>query len=584
MRRFFGRSLKHKLSLMVMVSTVLPLLCFGFFSYYIATEISEDKAKQAGMNTLRQIRTQLEFMTKDIENMSIFLIGDNDIQDYLGGTRSDSLLQSSIYGFLMNLAYTKEYIANIEIRSYNEKPTIAQTTVFSSGYPIQTSKSSPMEGKVWTSLYEDITATGTKRVISLMRPIQQIGTYQYIGEMTISLDEKVVAGLLRKSDLEGNGYILLLDRDQKIISSTDSANLQLPIASVLPDFPSRMAEEGAFNSGGKDNTVLYYKVPSMDWTLVGVIPFKEYSAQNRYVLSLTGFAVMIAIVLSFVFLLLLISRVTKPLSSLVKYLNLANPEKPIPLLPVVTMDEVGQLMRSYNRLTERIRNLTDQVKHNEALKKEADLLALQAQINPHFLYNTLSSINWLALLNKEYQIAKMVGSLSEFLRFSLNGGGEFCTVRQEIEHAQSYVNIQSIRYPACFDFQIRVDPVLMDQPMLKLLLQPLIENAILHGVLKKEGKGNIGVQVEKSEMGTCFTVSDDGAGIEKSKLAELSELISEADEEREIVLKQGSYGLRNVHQRLILHYGPGYGLKLDSDLSRGTKVSFVIPDQKEEQQ
>ncbi|WP_068787309.1 sensor histidine kinase [Paenibacillus phocaensis] len=581
MGRFFGRSLKHKLSLMVMVSTVLPLLCFGIFSYRIATGISEDKAKQAGMNTLRQIRTQLELMTKDVENMSIFLIGDDTIQDYLSGTRTGSLVQSSIYGFLMNLAYTKDYVANIEIRSFDQETTIAQTTILKSGYPTKTGHSTMIGGKTWTSLYEDVTATGRKRVISLMRPIQQIGNYRYIGEMTISLDETVIAKMLGSSDLEGNGYILLLDEAQNIISSTDTANLYRPINSILPDFPAQTSVEGAFNSGGKENTVLYYKIPSMNWTLVGVIPFDEYSSQNRYVLSLTGFAVLIAILLSFAFLILLVSRVTKPLSALVKYLNSANPEKPIPLLPVSAMDEVGQLMRSYNRLTERIRNLTDQVKRNEALKKEADLLALQAQINPHFLYNTLSSINWLALINKDYKIARMVGSLSKFLRFSLNGGGEYCTIRQEIEHAQCYINIQSTRYSDRFDFQIRVDPVLMDQTMLKLLLQPLIENAILHGVLKKEGPGRIDVQVEKFETGIRFTVSDDGAGMDESKLSELRRLLLESNLEREIVINQGSYGLRNVHQRLMLHYGIGCGLELNSRAGVGTKVSFVIPNPKE---
>ncbi|ANS74701.1 hypothetical protein AWM70_08950 [Paenibacillus yonginensis] len=584
MKRFFARSLKHKLSLMVIIATTLPLLCFGFFTYLIATDISEEKAKQAGMNTLRQLRTQLELMTKDVENMSIFLIGDESIQEYMGRPQKGTLVQSSIYGFLMNLAYTKEYIANIELRPFNSNPSIAQTTILKSGFPVSEEGKDSQQVKFWTSLYEDLTVTGAKRVISLVRPIRKISSYQTIGEMTISLDEDVIAKLLRNSNLEGNGTILLLDKNRNIISSSESENLYKPITGVLADYPATTADEGSFNSGGQQNTVLYYKIPSMDWTLVGVIPFKEYSAQNRYVLNLTGIGVFIAVILSAGFLVLLIARVTNPLSALVKYLNSANLEKPLPLLPVPTIDEVGQLMISYNRFSDRIQKLTDQVKRNEALKKEADLLALQAQINPHFLYNTLSSVNWLALMNKEYKIAEMVNSLSEFLRFSLNGGGEFCTVRQEIEHAQYYVNIQSIRYPEQFDFEIRVDPVLMDRLMLKLLLQPLIENAILHGVLKKEEKGKIMVEVEKLEQNIRFTVYDNGAGINDDKRSELNALLSDIRPEHEIVLQQGSYGLRNVNQRLRLHYGSPFGLALDKDLSGGTKVSFIIPDTKEDQQ
>lgn len=583
MRRLFSRSLKHKLSLMVILSTMVPLLCLGFFSYRIATDISEEKAKMSGLNTLRQLRTQLELMTKDVENMSIFLIGDDTIQSYLTTRSRVSLNQSSIYGFLMNLAYSKDYIANIDLRPLNGNPSIAQTSILQSGFASEWSRdptADKLQPKQWSSLYEDVTISGRQRVISLVRPILGISTYRPIGEMTVSLNEDVIARLLGESDLEGNGYVLLTDRDGTVISSRDADRLYRPVGELLPDYAAAEAEEGSFTngSGRTMSTVLYEKIPSMGWTLVGVIPYREYSAQNRYVLALTGIAVLVAGSLTAAFVLLLISKVTNPLLTLVKSLNAANPEKPMPLLPVPAVDEVGQLVRSYNRFSDRIDKLTEQVKRSESLKKEADLLALQAQINPHFLYNTLSSVNWLALMNKDYKISEMVSSLSEFLRFSLNGGGEYCTVRQEIEHAQYYVNIQSIRYPNRFDFQIRSEPELMDRPMLKLLLQPLIENAILHGILKKPGKGSIVVQVERRESGIGFAVSDDGAGIEADRLAELRALLSETGQERQVVLKQSSYGLRNVHQRLMLHYGGDCGLELQSRPTQGTRISFVIPD------
>ncbi|MGV2806466.1 sensor histidine kinase, partial [Clostridium perfringens] len=135
--------------------------------------------------------------------------------------------------------------------------------------------------------------------------------------------------------------------------------------------------------------------------------------------------------------------------------------------------------------------LTDEVKLNESLKKEADMHALQVQINPHFLYNTLSSIHWLALMNQDVKIAEMVGSLSDFLRFSLNNGQEYCTIQQEIMHVRHYVNIQTIRYPEKFKFEVHVEEELYQHTMLKLLLQPLVENSMLHGILSRDGMGTI---------------------------------------------------------------------------------------------
>lgn len=282
--------------------------------------------------------------------------------------------------------------------------------------------------------------------------------------------------------------------------------------------------------------------------------------------------------------LFLIANVTEPLSRLARFMKDGNPEEEFPRLPVQSVDEVGQLVVSYNKLSGRIQRLTKSVKENEAMKKEADLQALQAQINPHFLYNTLSSVHWMALMKKEDLIAEMVGSLSDFLRFSLNRGEEYCPVRQEVAHADHYVRIQAIRYPGEFEVQFRVDPDCEGETMLKLLLQPLIENAILHGILKHERPGTILVTVSRGEGGLEMMVADNGAGINPDRLQRLEAALGMEGESGEPPLdSSGSYGLRNVHARLVMHYAGNSGLKLESVLGQGTKVSFIIPVQKEEE-
>lgn len=249
----------------------------------------------------------------------------------------------------------------------------------------------------------------------------------------------------------------------------------------------------------------------------------------------------------------------------------------MPAIPVKSIDEVGQLIVSYNKLSSRIVKLTDEVKWNESLKKEADMHALQIQMNPHFLYNTLSSIHWMALMNHDAKIAEMVGSLSDFLRFSLNNGQEYCSIEQEIIHVKNYVSIQSIRYPDKFAFQVDVDAAIQEQFTLKLLLQPLVENAMLHGILKREGQGCITISAEQEEQGIHFTVADDGIGIAPERLKWLRTQLSGQPDHKKERPANGGYGLRNVHNRLVLHYGKEAGLRVESTEGEGTRVMFTIP-------
>jgi two-component system sensor histidine kinase YesM len=269
-----------------------------------------------------------------------------------------------------------------------------------------------------------------------------------------------------------------------------------------------------------------------------------------------------------------IRKVTTPLGSLTRLLTKINPDEPLPHYPVYTSDEIGRLAGSYNLLSTHIEALKKQLIHNETRKKEADMRALQAQINPHFLYNTLSSIHWIALLNEENRIAEMVGALSDFLRFSLNKGKEYCKVSQELAHIRNYVQVQSIRFPDEFTVDYVVDARLSDSFMLKLLLQPLVENAMIHGIQMKEEPGVISIYVELKGNSMYVKVMDDGIGMTEERLREVTESLYPAEE---TIANDASYGLRNVHERLQLHYGLDSGIKIEIRLNEGTCVSFSIP-------
>jgi len=576
---------------MLVISVIIPLLLLGLLSYWIASSLTEEKAKQSGMNTLRQISANLEFIVQDVESMSLFLIGNESVQSYLDPDLNDPERNVTDYykmmGFLTNLAFPKKYISDITIQPLRQDipalSTFFMRNIIRSGAPEIPQDYFKQNAKLWTSLYENEMQTGKSRTISLVRPIRDTFVFKTNGMMNISLNEEVISQYLRASGLTSNGYVLLLDKDNKIISGEKTAWLTRPLEDIFPGIqpPDSQTTFADLQYGKKDalQTILYYKVPDVGWTLMGVIPNNEYRAQNKFVLTLTAISVTVSVLLVIFFILYFVQRVTRPLVTLARIMKKANPDTEMQAFNVSTSDEVGELARSYNKFSNRISDLTEQVKRNEARKKEADMQALQAQINPHFLYNTLSSVHWMALMNKDNQIAEMVGALSDFLRFSLNRGEEFCPIHQEIAHAKHYMQIQQIRYPDQFEVAFIIDPELHDQLMLKLLLQPLIENALIHGIMKKREPGSVHVYAHLADNRIAFAVEDTGIGMDEQTLSELRKRLDTAIEQDEADEHPvtGSYGLRNVHRRLVLHYGYDAKLFIESEAGRGTKVTFTIP-------
>lgn len=536
------------------------------------------------MNTLRQLEVYLDTMVKDVENMSLFLIGHNGVQIYLKSPENDFVQQTTIINFLNNLAFSKDYIANIIIEPLGSKPPISHKSIVGSDFTDIT-KTYPdyyqQHPKWWSSVHRQWSFDGVRKVITLARPIRSTDKFKLIGKEQINLDQAIIAHQIRLSSLEKDGFVLLLDERNRIIAGPAAFETNVPLSAYYPDMGAFTGSSGYldYGEGSGKKSIIYKSMSSVNWKLVGIIPSQEYRSQNRYFLILTAVAVFVSLLFVIIFVLFLIQKITKPLSVLTNFLKNSSPEEPLPALPVKSIDEVGQLIVSYNRLSSRIVKLTDEVKRNESLKKEADMQALQIQINPHFLYNTLSSIHWLALMNKDAKIAEMVGSLSDFLRFSLNNGQEYCSVEQEMVHVKNYVSIQSIRYPDKFEFQVHMGSGVEGNYMLKLLLQPLVENAMLHGILKRDGRGKISIDVSYDEHGLQFRVQDDGLGITPERLEWLQAQLAEHPTHEKDPSVSGGYGLRNVHNRLVLHYGRDAGLRIHSIEGEGTQILFTIPSQ-----
>ena len=239
---------------------------------------------------------------------------------------------------------------------------------------------------------------------------------------------------------------------------------------------------------------------------------------------------------------------------------------------VETTDELAVLAASVNSMTESLEELVTKIREDQQKMRRADLRLLQEQINPHFLYNTLDTIVWLIEGNDSDKAVSMVMSLSEFFRLVLSKGREYITIQEEELHIRSYLEIQQVRYRDILEYEIRIDPALYQYKILKLTLQPLVENSLYHGIKYKRAKGDIIVTGRLCGDEVHFTVEDNGVGMEEGELHKLQGEIMKPCKDTE-----KGFGLANVNERIRMNFGTEYGMSIDSVKGKGTRVEIVIP-------
>ncbi len=241
---------------------------------------------------------------------------------------------------------------------------------------------------------------------------------------------------------------------------------------------------------------------------------------------------------------------------------------------VATKDEIGTLAQNVNEMSGRLEEMVQKIKDDERKMRHTELRLLQEQINPHFLYNTLDTIVWLVEGNSPDKAVNMVVSLSDFFRIVLSKGKDIITIREEEQHVRSYLEIQQVRYRDILEYDISIPEELYGYKILKLTLQPIVENSLYHGIKVKRGKGSILVTGELKDDKIYFDIRDTGVGMTESELTSIRDKLTRPCKETD-----SGFGLANVNERIHMNYGPEYGVTIDSKQGEGTQVQIVIPAQ-----
>lgn len=392
-----------------------------------------------------------------------------------------------------------------------------------------------------------------------------------LSEITESID--FYNGTSWIMDAKGNLYS---SNPIKGISTTQLTNL---VTHIKEPISKNVGIYSFEKENGNEQVVFYSPIPySNGWSLCTMTSLKELNSHTQHLIYTILVIWIIMLAISITSCILFSRTITAPIHNLAKEMELVKdgtfvlPKK----IPSNKKDELAFLANNFYTMTEQIAFLMERIKEEEAAKRTAEFQVLQSQINPHFLYNTLDNLQWRAYDYNAITLSEMIEALSDFFRVSLSDGKEFIPVAKEIEHIQSYLFIQQKRYEDILYFTISYEPDVLDYVTIKLIVQPLVENALYHGIKPKLSPGTITVTVSKQKEAIHITVQDDGIGITPSKLESLRDSLEQETP------SQG-YGLYNIHRRIQMMYGKEYGISITSKETIGTTATIIIPAVKEMQ-
>lgn len=410
-----------------------------------------------------------------------------------------------------------------------------------------------------------------RKILPMLRPIKNTGGKNpREAWVFLSISPSLYDDHLRS--LSAN-HIYAATNDGELISVQDSAHL--PTSDAISQILKREEPNGSFrmNINGSPCIIAYNRQRISGLLLFEILPLSELNINHQVIFNTVLMIFLFCLLIGLLLAPLVSRQLTAPIKRLIRRLEIISTGNFDYDPAIETNDELGVIGRQINSMSSRISALLDSRIQSEKEKKDLEIKMLQAQINPHFLYNTLDSIKWIATMQKNSGIVQVVTALSSLLKNMAKGFNEKVTLRQELDFLNNYVIIEKIRYIELFDVEIQVDrPELYDAKIIKLTLQPIVENAIFSGIEPSGRFGEIQIHAYTEENTLYVSVTDNGIGIAPENIEKLL-----SDTSRVTKSNMSGIGLPNVDRRLKLVYGEEYGITVESELDNYTKITISLP-------
>jgi two-component system sensor histidine kinase YesM len=577
-----------------MILSVVPLSILGAISYFNSYKTLEHNASSYAVQNTWQIKLNVDYiLTNYMNKVNEITTNINfikNVKEYNKMDRIDkSIAFQEIYNSIKNITRISNDIISVEV--LDNQGLIVSTPFRISSANINQSEIfqhmiNSQERIQWFSTrkleYQDATGDSYKdnngMGIIVSSKIKDFVNGETIGFVNIAFTEDTLYSVLEEFNSNKDQYIYIADQEGNIISHFDKKLLsqkeEYNVNSSITELESEKAGSSRFGASfvetvQEQKSLISYAISDITgWKVVSVINYDFLMADANRIKNLTLFIITVCIVFIVLVSFIVTNSVTLPIHNMIEAMNEVQHENLSVKVEDQSQDELGFLERAFNRMIDRIKKQIDEIYDANKKQKEAEFRALQAQIDPHFLYNTLDSINWMAFIAQNNDICIMINALSKFFRLSLNRGNEFYTIKDEIEHVKNYIAIQRIRYNDKINFHFDIADNVYDYMTLKLLLQPLVENAIYHGIEPSGGEGNIYIKVERLCDKIKMEVDDDGIGITN---------IEHACENAISRQNNGGYGIVNINERIKLYFGEKYGLEIKNRECGGTTAIIYIP-------
>ncbi|MFJ5622995.1 sensor histidine kinase [Peribacillus loiseleuriae] len=431
------------------------------------------------------------------------------------------------------------------------------------------------ENFYWQNLHSDEIFNNKREVVSVFKLIGHANS-KANGILIFNLRYDFFERVFNESLIGENGYLTLISPDGTLNSKTVSAEYRLDDAtlSYMNKIENKKGQFSFVNENGNKMIVIYETLGVNKWKVAAVLPEAELLNKANYIKFVTIGVIIILILIAVCVANFLVMYITKPLTKLVKQMKNIDGNNLDLSYEIAAPKEFEILQSGFKDLMTRIHALLLQNKLDQEEKRQLEFAIMHAQINPHFLYNTLYSIKGLCDMGQTRDASTMISALSHFFRISISRGREIISIEEELEHIKNYLYIQEMRYGDEFTYEMDVDPRILPYNIIKLTLQPLIENAIYHGVKQRRGQGVITVKGYEHDQHIIFAIKDNGIGISEARLKEIKKEIGEhLSEEKGTV----GIGLKSVDGRIKIHFGTEYGLMIDSEEGRGTTITVLLP-------
>lgn len=545
LRYFHNAPLFYRLLVLLILSVSLPLASLGYMSYERSRDQIEEVANVFLADNINQNARRIERLLKEVEQRSEVVLASQKLQDLLKSSSPRFVTDELAFIQTMNALIGElkgPYELYIFPNDYDQYPNYRNL--------VQYRQVSPTE-----EMFEEAAALGGKGYwthewnrqwkapdFMFVRQIRSLDVFQPLGVMVLRVPNFMIREELLGPSSYPKAELIVTNGDGVILSHSDAAQYGQPSVLAKPD-PSYMHAS--------------LDLPAGNWRLTILLPRGDITASLDEVKRFTAWVVLISLLLITALLFLIARSFTNPIKMIISYMKKVRLGQLKPMPVQERSDEIGQWMSGYNAMIVSLLEQMDRIREMERERNDLERQMLILQINPHFLYNTLDSIKWKAQAIDEPVISEMVTRLAGMLRFSLSEGNGWTTVERELEHVKHYAEIERLRNPGQFRVLYHIQKELLGASILQLLLQPLVENAIRHGMNKrKEAGGKIILSAYEANGHIVFTVEDNGPGAPPSK--------------------KNGIGLANVQRRLMLHFGEGDWVRTES-AGQGYKVTIVHP-------